>query len=164
MPFTPVQVPGLQGVTALVAGYSYSVALRSDGTVWSWGSNENAELGDGTRNDDPNPNPVQALNLTGVTAIAAGDKHSLALRSDGSVWAWGRNWQGQLGDGTRDWRFLPGPVSLTGAATRIAAAGEHSFAIRGPEGLVSSWGHNLHGQLGNGEAGYYPTPGPVLFP
>jgi alpha-tubulin suppressor-like RCC1 family protein len=89
----------------------------------------------------------------------------MALRSDGTVWTWGGNGRGQLGDGSTAERHVPGPVSLAGAAvSRLAAAGEHSLAIHGPEGLVSTWGLNIHGQLGNGRSGYAPTPVQVPLP
>ncbi|HYO70524.1 MAG TPA: hypothetical protein VEU33_31035 [Archangium sp.] len=136
--------------------------VLSDGTVWAWGGNGTGQLGDGT--STTRLTPVQVTGLTSIKALAAGDSHSLALRTDGTVSAWGRNDSGQLGDGSFTWRFRPNPVSLPGDVTRIAAATDHSLAIRGTEGLVSAWGNNFYGQLGHGLAGYYPTPQRVLLP
>lgn len=92
----PGQVAGLVGMTAVSAGAAHSLAVRgSDGTVWAWGSNVTGQLGDGTETD--RSVPVQVSGLTNVTAVAAGENHSVALRADGTVWAWGLNDKGQLG-------------------------------------------------------------------
>src|SRR5205823_208038 len=85
---TPVQVSGLSGVTALAGGYGHSLALKSDGTVRAWGYNYYGELGNGTAFND-SLTPVQVSGLSGVTAIAGGEFHSLALKSVGTVSAWG---------------------------------------------------------------------------
>ena len=99
----PIQVTGLTGVTAVRAGRTHNLALKSDGTVWAWGNNGSGQLGDGTSTFPSNQStPVQTKALTGVLDIAAGAgvNHSLAVKSDGTVWAWGSNSNGQLGDGT----------------------------------------------------------------
>src|SRR5438105_2496912 len=92
---TPAHVSGLTGVVAIAGGYFHSLALRSDGTVWAWGRNYEGQLGIGSfsKNSPPYGSaiPVQVSGLTGVVAIAGGYFHSLALRSDGTVWAWGQN-------------------------------------------------------------------------
>ncbi|MDR4508040.1 MAG: hypothetical protein MRJ65_07350, partial [Candidatus Brocadiaceae bacterium] len=86
-------------VTPQISGGGYhSLALKSDGSVWSWGRNEFGQLGDGTKNDSAIP--IQIHTLSDIIYIGRGWMHSLALKSDGSVWAWGRNNHGQLGDGT----------------------------------------------------------------
>ena len=87
---TPVQVPGLTGVVQVAAGVSHSLALRSDGTVWAWGYNQYGQVGDGVTGG-VRLTPVEVTGLTGVTKISAGGGFSLALRSDGTVWAWGLN-------------------------------------------------------------------------
>src|SRR5262249_47441932 len=94
---TPLAVSGLTDVTAIAAGTGHSLALLSNGTVKAWGENQYGQLGNGTT-DDSNV-PVSVLNLTGITAIAAGGRtslpvdgnasHSVALKNDGTVWAWG---------------------------------------------------------------------------
>src|SRR3989442_9523704 len=100
---TPMQVSGLSGVTAIAGGELHGLALKSDGTVWAWGYNFYGQLGNGTNTDSNTP--VEVLGpggvgfLSGVTAIAGG-RHSLALKSDGTVWAWGVKRAGGLGNGT----------------------------------------------------------------
>src|SRR5205823_835287 len=92
-------------VSALAGGNWSSFAVKSDGTVWAWGANDQGQLGDGTTTN--RTTPVQVTGLTGVTAIAAGGWHTLALKSDGTIWGWGGNWAGQLGDGTTINRASP---------------------------------------------------------
>ena len=84
----------------VAAGYSHTVALRSDGTVVAWGNNLYGQLGDGTKTERNSPVEVHGLN--GVTAVSVGEDgyHTVALKSDGTVVAWGGNSSGQLGDGT----------------------------------------------------------------
>ena len=103
----PVEVSNLEGaeLKAISAGSSFSLALKNDGTVLAWGLNQDGELGDGTNTDTSTPVQVKDPNdpsgyLSGVEAIAAGSSHSLALKSDGTVWAWGNNFSGELGDRT----------------------------------------------------------------
>jgi alpha-tubulin suppressor-like RCC1 family protein len=147
---TPVQVSGLSDVTAIAAGADHSLALRTDGTVWAWGYNYEGQLGNGTTTHSSVP--VQVSGLTGVTAIAAGSAegdHSLALRSDGSVWAWGGNARGQLGTGTTTNSSTPVQVNGLSEVTAIAAGTLHSLALRA-DGTMRAWGFNYFGQLGNG--------------
>ncbi|MCP4546611.1 MAG: hypothetical protein GY835_09125, partial [bacterium] len=146
--YTPVQVSGLTGVTAIAGGYFHSLALKSDGTVWAWGDNDNGELGDGTTTI--RLTPVQVSSLTGVIAIAGGSNHhGLALKSDGTVWAWGYNAYGQLGDGTTTSRSSPVQVSGLTGVTVIAGGSVHSLALKS-DGTVWAWGKNGYGQLGDG--------------
>lgn len=94
---TPNQIR-IENVTAISAGGSFTMAQKSDGTVWTWGSNNHGQLGLGYLDIDAHPTPVMVLNLTNVTSISAGHDFALALRDDGTVWAWGSNDWGQLGD------------------------------------------------------------------
>src|SRR5689334_2116718 len=114
---SPVQVTGLTGVTQVAGGCIHSLALRSDGTVWAWGGNRFGELGRGTVTDhEVTPAPVAGL--AGVVKIAAGCEYSLAVRSDGTVWAWGANPVGELGTGGTASSAVP--VQVTGVS-RVAA-------------------------------------------
>lgn len=151
----PVQVPGLTGITAIAAGKAnHALALKGDGTVWAWGYNPFGQLGDGSTTDHLDT-PVQVSNLAGITAIAAGVNHSLALKGDGTVWAWGMNAAGELGDGTGGDRTLnhnsdvPVQVSNLTDITAITAGSDHSLALKG-DGTVWAWGYNEFGQLGDG--------------
>lgn len=166
---TDCEATSLSKVVSVSAGAHHTVALLSNGTVVSWGENNNGQLGDGTTTNRPGPVPVCAVGSTdcadrlqGVVAIAAGDYHNLALLNDGTVVAWGESNSGRLGIGYPDedrttparvcgvgsWDCAAGP--LTGV-TSITAGGAHSLALR-TGGAVVSWGSNGYGQLGN------PTP------
>lgn len=144
-------------VIALSHGSLHSLALTADGLVYAWGYNGSGQLGDGTDFDHSIPMPVDASGaLAGkfVIAIAGGDDHSLALTSEGKVYAWGRNDFGQLGDGTTTRSDSPVPVSTLGALagkTVVAIGGGHSHSLAlTSEGLIYAWGFNQNGQLGDG--------------
>jgi len=153
---TPVQVSSLTNIIAVAAGYQHSLALKSDGTVWTWGNNSSGQLGNGTNISKSNT-PVQVSSLTGITAIAGGGSHSLALKSDGTVWAWGANNSGQLGNGNNTNSNTPVQVSSLTGITAIAGGGSHTLALKN-DGTVWTWGNNNSGQLGNGNNTNSNTP------
>jgi alpha-tubulin suppressor-like RCC1 family protein len=144
----PVQVSSLTGIVKIAAGGGHSLALKNDGTVWTWGRNDLGQLGIGSSNNDFNV-PMKINSFTGVSAIAAGGFHSLALKNDGTVWAWGSNSLGQLGNGNYTNSNVPVQVSNIGGVIAIAGGDAHSLALKN-DGSVWSWGDNLGGQLGNG--------------
>jgi hypothetical protein len=125
---TPVPVSGLSGVVTVAGGYDHSLALRSDGTVWAWGSNSFGQLGNGTTTNSPTPVPVSGL--SGVVAVAGGMDHSLALRSDGTVWAWGSNYWGQLGNGTTTDSLTPVQVGGLSGVVDVAGKRQKSLALK----------------------------------
>ncbi|MFB6613238.1 hypothetical protein ACFCV9_03270 [Streptomyces sp. NPDC056367] len=169
---TPVRVCGdppctspLDRVVAIDGHLDHSVALRADGSVWAWGFNGDGRLGDGTTIDRTTPVQVCAVGETapcdsflgGVKAIAAGGSHNLALRTDGTVVAWGSNAAGQLGDGTNTQSSVPVSVSGLNRVTSIAAGLIHSLAAR-TDGTARGWGDNDDGQLGDGTTTNRNTP------
>ncbi|MBI5912998.1 hypothetical protein HY839_00990 [Candidatus Azambacteria bacterium] len=155
------QVPGLNNIAAIAAGGNYSLALKSDGTVWGWGANYYGQLGDGTTTQQLTP--IQVYGLTGIVALAAGDYHSLALKSDGTVWGWGYNFVGQLGDGTAATRLIPVQVKGLGGTgfltdvIAITTGQNHSLALKSDRTLWG-WGRNDFGQLGDGTTNHRYTP------
>ncbi len=161
----PVHVSGLTGVVGVAAGYTHSLAAKGDGTVWAWGGNDLGQLGDGT-STHYRSTPVQVSGLSGVVAVAGGHEYSLAVKGDGTVWAWGWNVYGQLGDGTTAlWRTTPVQVSgLSGVVTVAAGWAEIPFTTAGyslavkADGTVWAWGWNVHGQLGDGTTTSRTTP------
>lgn len=144
----PVQVKGLNNVMAVAGGWRHTAALKSDGTVWVWGENQHGELGDGTNVISSNT-PVQVKGLNNVVSISAGDSYTLALKSDGTVWAWGWNGGGQLGDGTLEDRNVPIQVKNLNNVVKLSAGLCHSLAIK-KDGSIWAWGVNSQGQLGDG--------------
>jgi alpha-tubulin suppressor-like RCC1 family protein len=161
---TPVQVTGLANITAIAGGEHHTVALMQDGSLWAWGDNEHGQLGDGTSGaDNYRTTPVQVAGLSNVTAIAGGEDHTIALKQDGSVWAWGDNEHGQLGDGTSgidNYRSTPGQVTGISNVTAVAGRGDHTIALK-QDGSVWAWGNNEHGQIGDGTGGNANRPTPV---
>jgi len=145
----PVQVSGLSGIIAIAGTGAGTIVLKNDGTVWSCGTNLNGQLGDGTLVPD-SYTPVQVSGLSGITAIAGGFSHSLALKNTGTVWAWGDNGAGQLGNGTiqNDTNNAIQVTGLSGVAA-IAGGGTHSIAFKN-DGTFFVWGYGNNGQIGNG--------------
>ncbi|WP_460396992.1 RCC1 domain-containing protein [Actinophytocola sediminis] len=152
---TPTPVAALSGIRAVVGGGDTNgYALRTDGTVWTWGNNGSGRLGNGWTTYQGSYGggsvvPVPVLGLTNVTAIAGDSWGAYALRSDGTVWAWGSGGQGRLGNGqTRDAAV---PVQVTGLTDVIAIANSwgNGYALR-QNGTVMAWGYNGAGQLGDG--------------
>ncbi|HYC36278.1 MAG TPA: hypothetical protein VEC19_07635 [Usitatibacter sp.] len=152
----PAAVPGLPAIAAISAGASHSMALARDGIVWTWGLDDEGQLGDGDLSYFYRETPAPVPFLTGAVAIAAGFYASFALKSDGTVWAWGDNEGGQLGDGTTTSRQTP--VRIQGLSDIVAIA--PSMAL-GRDGRVWTWGSNRLGQLGDGTSTDRLTPGRV---
>lgn len=148
----PKQVSGLTGVTAVAAGQNFALALKSDGSVWAWGANGYGQVGIGNTTNSSTNNwvPRQVSGLSGVTAIAACYEHALAVKSDGSVWAWGDNNAGELGLGSTGSRQTsPVQVSAISSVTQVACGSKHSVALK-TDGSVWAWGNNFDYQLGDG--------------
>jgi hypothetical protein len=133
-----------QRVVDIQAGADFALALKADGSLWTWGSNEWGQLGDGTW--EHKSRPVQILR--GVKSFAAGDGHALAVLADGSLYTWGLNYNGQLGLGDNTARNKPA-LALKGAKA-VFAGNCQSFALM-EDGQLLGWGGNWSGQTGVGE-------------
>ncbi|HVE59197.1 MAG TPA: FG-GAP-like repeat-containing protein [Pyrinomonadaceae bacterium] len=160
---TPTQTT-ITGVVQIEAGAFHTLALKSDGTVWAWGANDNGQLGDGSTTARPTPVQVGSgvSGFTNIIAVSAGDGHSIALKSDGTVWVWGSNEYGQIGNGTASTSDQLTPVQNTTLSnvTQIAAGIYHNLALNS-SGKVFVWGDNFYGQVGNGAANNTPQSTPV---
>lgn len=144
----PVQVSNLAGIINVAAGGGHAVALRNDGTLWAWGNNQYGQLGTGDINFSPSQTPVQVANLSGISYIETGLDHNVAVKTNGTVWAWGVNFNGEIGNGTTMNR--PAVVQLVGFdGSRIVAGGNHTVALK-PDGTLWTWGKNDVGQIGDG--------------
>ncbi|HEX8535937.1 MAG TPA: RCC1 repeat-containing protein, partial [Cystobacter sp.] len=141
---TPVQVQGLSQIIAIAAGPEHNVALRQDGTVWTWGRNDWGQIGNGTTGV-LHLTAVQVPGLSQVTAVAAGFTHTLAVSAGGTVWTWGANNEGQLGDGTTETRTTPVQVADLSLVTSIIANSNHTVVLK-KDGTVWDWGYNPAGQ------------------
>jgi alpha-tubulin suppressor-like RCC1 family protein len=161
----PVQTYNIDNITTISAGYLHSLALDKDGAVWGWGDNTYGQLGIGSSTTYKKaPVQVTALQNVDIVAVSAGDYHSLSLDSTGTVWAWGYNNKGQIGDTTSTTRLSP--VKVTGGEqggtyltdiTAIYAGSNHNLALDS-SGNIWSWGDNTAGQLGNNDTTLSKTP------
>ena len=172
-----VTLPAGTKVTAVAAGALHSLALTSTGAVFAWGFNADGELGDGTTTSSDVPVKVDLPAGAKVTAVAAGGYYSLALTSTGSVFAWGYNSDGELGDGGTANSDVPVRVKVPGGTkvTAIAAGGSlygvgayvagpgHSLAVTSG-GNVFAWGYNTDGELGDGGMANSAVPVRVKMP
>jgi len=142
-------------IVQVVAGDKFSLALTSDGKVFGWGYNNDGELGNGSAANSLVPvavNTTGALSGKIIRMMAAGNYHTLALTADGQIFAWGGNYNGQLGNNTNVQSLVPVPVVSTGALagkiiTSVTAGYGHSLAISS-DGKVFGWGRNQYGQVG----------------
>ncbi|MBL7511091.1 RCC1 repeat- and reductase domain-containing protein, partial [Frankia sp. CNm7] len=126
----PVPVTGLTNVRALAGNFLHAYALRGNGTLWAWGNNTQGQLGNGTTTNSSVPVPVSGTTgLVGVTAISAGFVSGYAVRQDGTAWAWGSNFLGQLGNGTTTDSSLPVPVLGLNNVRAISGSDYNGYAM-----------------------------------
>jgi alpha-tubulin suppressor-like RCC1 family protein len=177
---TPIQVPGLNGVTSIAATRNAAFAVKGDGTVWAWGFNAHGELGIGTVGGPAcfdNPlgtncvalSPVQIPGLTGVARVASGSvSTTYAIKTDGTALAWGWNGEGQLGNGTVGGEcadpgtpncVAAGPVAVGNLTnvTELAGGNGYALALRS-DGVAFGWGWSPTGQTGNPAVTGVPAP------
>ncbi|RXR21807.1 RCC1 domain-containing protein [Flavobacterium stagni] len=158
--FTVTQVGTANDWVAIAAGTGFSLALKNNGTLWSWGLNSTGQLG---QNNTTNLNlPTQVGIATDWLKIEAGDQHALALKTNNSLWSWGNNTTGQLGDGSFNTSLIPIPIASALTFIEISAGFDHSMAIE--SGLtLYTWGNNTNGQLGDGTNTTSNVPIPISF-
>ncbi|MGF7400774.1 S-layer homology domain-containing protein [Thermoanaerobacterium thermosaccharolyticum] len=149
---TPVQVKGISDVKAIAAGMYHTVALKNDGTVWAWGDNEHDQLGNETTKEEYHSTPVQVKGISDVKAITAGNGYTVALKNDGTVWAWGDNYFGTTNSSST-------PVQVKGISdVKAIAAGASYTVVLKNDGTVWAWGVNEYGKLGDGTTNNSFTP------
>jgi len=170
---------GTLGALSITTGRYHSLAILTDHTLYAWGANDSGQLGNGTFNlvgsatCEPGSANYQAgggnFSVAAVQvgsdnhwfAVAAGGAHTLAIKQDRSLWAWGSNSDGQLGDGTTTNAYLPEQIGTATNWVSVAAGRSHSIAVD-IDGKMWVWGRNAEGQLGNGTA--IPLLIPTLLP
>ncbi|MHB8572792.1 MAG: RCC1 domain-containing protein [Candidatus Dormibacteria bacterium] len=159
--YAPVRVTGLSGVAAIAAGIINSAVLRADGTVWTWGNNQDGELGAGfttVSGCECVASPVQVAGLNQVRYLGQGA--TMAIRADGTLWAWGYGGNGSLGDPAYEstpCRCSAAPVPVSGLAGVVAAAeSDGGYAVEA-DGSLWDWGRNDYGQLGRPDTNPNPA-------
>lgn len=139
------------------AGFNHTVALKTDGTLWSWGRNNQGQLGDNSITN--RSSPVQTVTLgNNWSQISCGYAHTVALKTDGTLWAWGIGTYGNLGDNSATTKSSP--VQVVGAATnwkQISAGQTYTTAIKN-DGTLWGWGSNFFGQLGTNDTSSFSSP------
>ena len=150
------RIASVNGVISTAHGVDYNLALCADGSVWSAGTGWFGELGTGSDNAT-NKVFCPIPGLSGVTGIASGDTHSLAVDDEGRMWAWGRNSRGQVGIGGNGDTNQPSRIAGLENVTMAAAGGYHSLALD-KGGRAWAWGDNAYGQLGIGSLAYTNRP------
>ena len=146
-------------IQAISAGNNNTIGIKTDGTLWAWGDNQFGRLGDGTVTeyawmtgqsiDNNKKNPVKIGTASNWASIMTGGDHTIAIKTDGTLWAWGYNGSGQLGDGTNTQRNSPVQIGTATNWASISQLGSHTVAIK-TDGTLWAWGSNAQGQLGDG--------------
>lgn len=161
----PVENPNGVTFTDIVAARYHTLAVDENGQVWGWGSNSAGQLGVGTSVNSTVPVMVQGLDGISIEKVSTGIAHTLALDTNGQIWAWGNNSSGRLGDGTETDRLSPvqvsGPQNVV--FNDVAAGVYHSVALD-KDGQAWAWGNNAFGKLGDGTTVNRLVPTAVMMP
>lgn len=156
----------MDGVIAVSCGWDHVAAIKTDGSLWTWGNGSDFKLGNGLASNVDYPNPgvhgkdqsTPAKVMDGVVAVSCGRSHTAVIKTDGSLWTWGYNLYGPLGNGgggnltssNNTWQTTP--VKVMDDVIAISCNEYNTTAIKA-DGSLWTWGNNWHGQLGNGGKG-----------
>jgi len=157
--------PTVDNFQTIGAGVGHNAAITNCGSLWTWGRNVFGELGDGTGGagclDGRDDKLIPVSVMQNVVQVSVGSMHTMAITDDGSLWGWGRNNFGELGDGTTISRTRP--IKIMDDVIQVSAGEYHSMAIKS-DGTLWGWGNNMFGQLGNGSVGKNLLEGNELRP
>jgi hypothetical protein len=158
----PVKVNGIDNVTMVVPCHlESSMVIRRDGTVWAWGQNITGQLGIAYDQLNGTDVPRQIPGIANAVYANMGYGFGLAILSDSSLWTWGGNFSGELGDGTNTNRLTPAAVPGLTDVSMVSQSGDSVLALRG-DGTVWTWGfQSSNGELGNGSGSSRSTPAKV---
>ena len=146
----------LSGVAKFYTGAGFSMAIKTDGSLWWWGSN-NVTKFDIEQSEYRNPIPLHILD--NISDVSTSNAHVLFIKTDGSLWGWGQNSDGQLGDGTTEHRS--NPVHIMDNVVAVSTGFDHTMAIK-TDGSLWGWGQNSEGQLGDGTTINRNTPKHIM--
>ncbi len=154
---SPVQVGSATNWFSIGGGFNHSLAIKNNGTLWSWGSDSFGQLGDGNSNSNDVYTPTQIGSNTNWQFIGKTTNQSFAVKTDGSLWGWGQNDVGQLGDGSTTSYNIP-TNSIAGTGWKICSGGRWHSAFVKSDGSLWTTGENVNGQLGDGTTVDKNTP------
>jgi alpha-tubulin suppressor-like RCC1 family protein len=143
---SPVQIGTLTNWSTIAVGNNHALALKTDGTIWSWGFNGNGELGQNILTSINRSSPVQIGTRNDWTWIGAGSNHSMAVRSDGTLWTWGASVRGEGGRGTTTAVSSPVQIGTLTNWLKAQGGGYFTLAVK-TDGTLWGWGNNAYGQL-----------------
>jgi alpha-tubulin suppressor-like RCC1 family protein len=147
---SPTQVGTAMNWQSVSVGYSGTLAVRSDGTLWAWGTNSNGQLGLGPTSPPYQvPNPVQAGTASNWKTVSTNAVSSFGVKTDGTLWAWGGDQSGVLGDGATVTQDAPEQIGSASNWQSVSAGEGFTVALK-TDGTLWAWGDNLNGQLGDG--------------
>jgi alpha-tubulin suppressor-like RCC1 family protein len=151
-PWSPVQVGNATDWAQVTTGLYHTCAVKKDGTLWCWGGNIAGQLGNDSIAVLPTAQTKDPVQVTGTTwkSVSAGQSHTCAIMLDGTLWCWGSNVSGQLGDSTADSKSTPVPVAASRQTWIMVAAGVTHTCALATGGTLWCWGDNSAGQLGIG--------------
>jgi alpha-tubulin suppressor-like RCC1 family protein len=173
----PLQIGTANNWKSIATGSYHTIAIKTDSTLWTWGYNAFGQLGDGINSNNRNI-PAQIGTDSNWQSVTGGFDHTVAIKTDGTLWTWGNNGNGQLGNGTNIGTNRPLKIGTDTNWKSIAAGAYHTLGIKF-DGTLWAWGFNIYGQLGDGtnvnkslpikigtntnwksiESGYYSTEG-----
>ncbi|MCL2609750.1 MAG: hypothetical protein FWD94_07600, partial [Treponema sp.] len=147
---TPTAIAVGQRWVSVSAGGSHTMGIKTDGSLWAWGNNNYGQLGNGAHGAGTIKNTPTAI-AAGQrwVSVSAGGGHTMGIKPDGSLWAWGSNSTGQFGDGTTSGWYEPVATAFGQTWTSVSAGSWHTVGIK-PDGSLWAWGSNKQGQLGDG--------------
>jgi alpha-tubulin suppressor-like RCC1 family protein len=148
---SPVQIGALTNWAQVSAGGEHTAAVKTDGTMWAWGFNNQGQLGDGTV-FSPRSSPVQIGAFTTWSQVSVGGNSSVAITASGQLYAWGQNGVGQLGDGTVVNRSAIAQIGILTNWSRVSMGGVHTVAVK-TDGTLWAWGFNYNGTVGDNTSG-----------
>ena len=149
---------------SISAGTSFSGGIKSDGTLWTWGLNTSGQLGDNSTTARSSPQTIAGAGSGGTNwkALSLGDTHVAAIKTDGTLWTWGNNSNGQLGDGSTTNRSSPQTTAGAGLNWVRTHSGWNATAGIKADGTLWTWGQNSSGELGSGSTADRSSPGTVV--
>lgn len=155
---SPVQIGSLANWSQVSAGYSHTASVKTDGTLWAWGSGNSGRLGDNTIVSKSSP--IQVGALTVWSQVSAGGRFTSAIRTNGTLWSWGNNASGYLGINSIIATSSPVQVGALTNWYQVSAGQQHSVAVK-TDGTLWSWGVGAGGRLGLNDTVYRSSPAQV---